>query len=63
MLFFRMLLLIIESCVAAIGALHFSVRSFGCALFVYTTQEEKRHEEKTFKHGAYGGADAEYGGV
>ena len=42
-----------KSCVAAIGVMHFSVRGFGCALFVYTTQEEKDHEEKNFKHGAY----------
>ena len=26
-----------KNCVAAIGAVHFSVRSFGCALFVYDT--------------------------
>ena len=33
MLYFRILGLWQKGCVAAIGALHFSVRSFGCALF------------------------------
>ena len=46
-----------ENCVAAIGALHFSVRSFGCALFYYT-KWGKGHEEKNFKHIAYVGNGA-----
>lgn len=36
MLYFRILLYDeCEICVAAIGAVHFLVRSFGCALFYY----------------------------
>ena len=35
MLYFNMPLLEVEVCVAAIGVMHFSVRGFGCALFIY----------------------------
>lgn len=32
---FWLSLIVCQSCVAAIGVMHFSVRGFGCALFIY----------------------------
>lgn len=48
MLFFRTLCKENENCVAAIGALHFSVRGFGCALF-YFERKRKMEENKNLQ--------------
>ena len=34
-----------RSCVAAIGVVHFSVRGFGCALFILRRKREHENEE------------------
>ena len=40
------LCLVKSSCVAAIGALHFSVRSFGCALFILRQNRHTKRRKK-----------------
>ena len=45
----------VESCVAAIGVVHFSVRSFGCALFCYTGGNEN---ESKINYSSYNGVDS-----
>ena len=47
---FWLSLMVCQSCVAAIGVMHFSVRSFGCALFILQRKNskmgKKHHTEK-----------------
>lgn len=46
MLYFRVPLNLVTSCVAAIGVVHFSVRSFGCALFIYEREKNGMKNKK-----------------